>query len=178
MKKSINEAAKLKRLAGLITEGEYQEEMMKDEEKIEEVMVLKLKGYYQILDAGMNEWNDDYQYMGKVAGGSSAGEVGEHMFVYPDAPGSFTFVSIPDTDLDTMVKPSMSEGKEKEEEAFGGINEVLEPHVYERMYNLSNIKAQQAMIRAAEILMNDLTEEGFEVPEIREFFTQLIANDI
>ena len=66
----------------------------------------------------------------------------------------------------------------KEEEAFGGINEMLEPHVYERMYNLSNIKAQQAMIKAAEILMNDLTAEGFEVPEIREFFTQLIANDI
>jgi hypothetical protein len=58
------------------------------------------------------------------------------------------------------------------------LNEILEPHVYERMYNLSNIKAQQAMIRAAEILMNDLTAEGFEVPEIREFFTQLIANDI
>ena len=58
------------------------------------------------------------------------------------------------------------------------MNEALEPHVYERMYNLSNIKAQQAMIKAAEILMNDLTAEGFEVPEIREFFTQLIANDI
>ena len=274
-----------------------------DEEEREEAMALKLKGYYQILDAGMNEWNDDYQYMGKVAGGSSAGEVGEHMFVYPDAPGSFTFVSIPDTDLDTMVKPSMSEGKEKVNEdlalvgtialgVVGGlaglyvlvkttkflgyvagqglmalrnklqssaknaargrrkefimgivkkfegdtelqsmyaalppyssktknernnqmrkiaeyiklkltpeemdyfndissmlrtgditekVNEVLEPHVYERMYNLSNINAQQAMIRAAEILMRDLTAEGFEVPEIREFFTQLIANDI
>ena len=59
-----------------------------------------------------------------------------------------------------------------------GLNERLEPHVYERMYNLSNIKAQQAMIRAAEILMRDLTAEGFEIPEIREFFTQLIANDI
>jgi hypothetical protein len=222
MKKPINESAKLRRLAGLITESEYQEEMMKSKEKMEEAIALKLKGYYQILDAGTNEWNDDYQYMGKVAGGSSAGEVGEHMFVYPDAPGSFTFVSIPDTDLDTMVKPSMSEGKEKDEtwfsdmnyfkkehegyklkptdmvsigdipsmtyaqavkkfikkEQFGGINEALEPHVYERMFNLSNIKAQQAMIRAAEILMRDLTEEGFEVPEIREFFTQLIANDI
>jgi hypothetical protein len=63
-------------------------------------------------------------------------------------------------------------------EEFSDINEALKPHVYERMYNLSNIKAQQAMIRAAEILMRDLTEEGFEVPEIREFFTQLIANDI
>ena len=143
-------------------------------EKVEEAMALKLKGYYQILDAGTDEWHDDYQYMGRIAGGSSAGEVGEHMFVYPDSPGAFTFVSIPDADLDTMVKPSMSEGKKEEE----SLNEALEPHVYERMYNLSNIKAQQAMIKAAEILMNDLTAEGFEVPEIREFFTQLIANDI
>lgn len=178
MKKPINEIAKLKRIAGLITESEYQEEIMQSEEKVEEAVALKPKGYYQVLDAGTNEWHDDFQYMGKVAGGSSAGEVSEHMFVAPDAPGSFIFVSIPEADLDTMVKPSMSEGKEKEEEAFGGINEALEPHVYERMYNLSNIKAQQAMIRAAEILMNDLTAEGFEVPEIREFFTQLIANDI
>jgi len=223
MKKPINEIAKLKRIAGLITESEYQEEVMKSKEKMEEAMVLKLKGYYQVLDAGTNEWHDDFQYMGRVAGGSSAGEVGEHMFVYPDSPGTFTFVSIPEADLDTMVKPSMNESKGKdetwfsdmnyfkkehegyklkptdmvsigdipsmtyaqalkkfikEEEVFGGINEMLEPHVYERMYNLSNIKAQQAMIRAAEILMRDLTAEGFEVPEIREFFTQLIANDI
>jgi hypothetical protein len=34
------------------------------------------------------------------------------------------------------------------------------------------------MIRAAEIMMNELTAEGFEVEEVREFFTQLIANDI
>jgi hypothetical protein len=34
------------------------------------------------------------------------------------------------------------------------------------------------MIKAAEIMMNELTEEGFEVEEIREFFTQLITNDI
>jgi hypothetical protein len=66
----------------------------------------------------------------------------------------------------------------EEEPIEEDINEALEPHVYERMYNLSNIKAQQAMIRAAEIMMNELTNEGFEVEEIREFFTQLIANDI
>jgi hypothetical protein len=60
----------------------------------------------------------------------------------------------------------------------GITREALEPHVYERMYNLSNIKAQQTMIRAAEIMMRELTEEGFEVEEVREFFTQLIANDI
>jgi hypothetical protein len=27
-------------------------------------------------------------------------------------------------------------------------------------------------------MMNELTEEGFEVLDIREYFTQLIANDI
>jgi hypothetical protein len=27
-------------------------------------------------------------------------------------------------------------------------------------------------------MMNQLTEEGFEVLDIREYFTQLIANDI
>ena len=32
MKKPINEAAKLRRLAGLITESEYQEEVMKNED--------------------------------------------------------------------------------------------------------------------------------------------------
>jgi hypothetical protein len=91
MKKNINEIAKLQRLAGLITESEYQEEVMKDEEKIKE---------------------------------------------------------------------------------------SLSPEAYESMYNLSNVKAQRAMIEAAEILMNDLTQEGFEVEEVREFFTKLIANDI
>jgi hypothetical protein len=183
MKKSINEAAKLKRLAGLITESEYQEAVMQSEEKMEEAVDLKIKGYYQVLDAGMDEWNDDFQYMGKVAGGSSAGEAGERMFAAPDAPGSFIFVTVPEADLDTMVKPSMNEEKEKEE-GFGGINEnalrnsFLSPEAYDRMSGLSNTRAQQAMIKAAEIMMNDLTAEGFEVEEIREFFHILIANDI
>jgi hypothetical protein len=57
------------------------------------------------------------------------------------------------------------------------INEALEPHVYDRMYNLSSITGKMEMIRAAEEIMNDLTEEGFEVPEIREFFTQLINEE-
>lgn len=59
-----------------------------------------------------------------------------------------------------------------------GITEKLSPEAYERMAGLSSLKAQQAMIKAAEIMMNELTEEGFEVLEVREFFTQLIANDI
>ena len=58
------------------------------------------------------------------------------------------------------------------------LNETLEPHAFERMDQLSNEKAKLAMIKAAEILMRDLTDEGFEVEEVREFFTQLISNDI
>lgn len=58
------------------------------------------------------------------------------------------------------------------------INERLSLQAFGRMSQLSNLKAQQAMIRAAEIMMNELTAEGFEVEEVREFFTQLIANDI
>jgi len=57
------------------------------------------------------------------------------------------------------------------------MNEALKPHVYDRMYNLSSITGKMEMIRAAEEIMNDLTEEGFEVPEIREFFTQLINEE-
>jgi hypothetical protein len=68
----------------------------------------------------------------------------------------------------------LQETKDVEE----SLNEALAPQSYERMSNLSNLKAQQAMIRAAEIMMNELTAEGFEVEEVREFFTQLIANDI
>ena len=71
----------------------------------------------------------------------------------------------------------VDEAKEKEE-AFGGINEMLSPQAYERMASLSSIRAQQAMIQAAEIMMRELTDEGFEVEEVREFFNQLIANDI
>ncbi len=65
--------------------------------------------------------------------------------------------------------------KEEEEKLKEG---MLSPEAYERMAGLSNLKAQEAMIKAAEILMNDLTKEGFEVEEIREFFTKLISNDI
>jgi hypothetical protein len=57
-------------------------------------------------------------------------------------------------------------------------NSFLSPEAYDRMSGLSNTRAQQAMIKAAEIMMNDLTAEGFEVEEIREFFHILIANDI
>jgi hypothetical protein len=64
------------------------------------------------------------------------------------------------------------------EEAKKKIKEALTPEAFERMDALTSDRAQIAMIRAAEIMMNELTEEGFEVLDIREYFTQLIANDI
>ena len=72
-----------------------------------------------------------------------------------------------------MSKCRMYAENKKEE-----VKENISPEAYERMASLTNLKAQQAMIKAAEIMMNELTEEGFEVEEIREFFTQLITNDI
>jgi hypothetical protein len=58
------------------------------------------------------------------------------------------------------------------------VKEALTPEMFERMDALTSHNAQIAMIKAAEIMMNELTEEGFEVLDIREYFTQLIANDI
>jgi hypothetical protein len=144
-------------------------------EEVKEAMRLKSKEYYQILDNGTDEWHDDFLYIGEIDGGSSVGEIGDHMFMAPTGPGAFVFVNISDADLDTMVKPSMSEGKEKEEKS---LNEALSPEAFERMDALTSTRAQIAMIKAAEIMMNELTKEGFEVLDIREYFTQLIANDI
>jgi hypothetical protein len=77
-------------------------------------MRLKSKEYYQILDNGTDEWHDDFLYVGEIDGGSSVGEIGDHMFMAPTGPGAFVFVNISDVDLDTMVKPSMSEGELEE----------------------------------------------------------------
>jgi hypothetical protein len=75
---------------------------------------------------------------------------------------------------------------EKEEEQFGGVNEYsrfgklkyLSPAGFDRASGLVKTDSVQKMLEAAEDMMEDLTNEGFEVMEIREFFTQLIANDI
>ena len=75
-----------------------------------------------------------------------------------------------------MLKKGITE--KETEEAFGGVNERLAPHVFSRMAGLSSYKAQMAMIKAAEVMMRELVDEGFEVEEIREYFNQLIANDI
>jgi hypothetical protein len=73
----------------------------------------------------------------------------------------------------STADPSKNLEEKKEE-----VKEALSPDMFERMDALTSHNAQIAMIKAAEIMMNELTEEGFEVLDIREYFTQLIANDI
>lgn len=78
------------------------------------------------------------------------------------------------------------EEKEKEKESFSDVNEYsrfgklkyLSPAGFDRASGLVKTDSVRKMLEAAEDMMEDLTNEGFEVPEIREFFTQLIANDI
>jgi len=85
-----------------------------EETDMKEAMRLNSKEYYQILDTGTDEWHDDFRYVGEIYGGSTVGEIGDHMFMAPTGPGAFVFVNISDVDLDTMVKPSMSEGELEE----------------------------------------------------------------
>jgi hypothetical protein len=76
------------------------------------------------------------------------------------------------------IEQSGSEDSEMQEAKKEEIKEALSPEAFERMDAIASNTAQIAMIKAAEIMMNQLTEEGFEVLDIREYFTQLIANDI
>jgi hypothetical protein len=76
------------------------------------------------------------------------------------------------------IEQNGSEDSEMQETKKEEIKEALSPEAFERMDAIASNTAQIAMIKAAEIMMNQLTEEGFEVLDIREYFTQLIANDI
>ena len=78
----------------------------------------------------------------------------------------------------TISAADPSKNLEENEEGKKKIKEALTPEMFERMDAVTSTRAQLAMIKAAEIMMNELTEEGFEVLDIREYFTQLIANDI
>ena len=243
MKKPINEIAKLKRLAGLITESEYQEEMMNTEAKSsvskeDKIQVIKewiwftcdegqakddINKYNKMIDMYFASKDDvtkeDFKNLwNKVVEKWGVGDVGADSEGFPE--------TWRDVQRGKLVNPSMKyEGKVKEglpvedprveqiiqtlkdldvdgetmeyiiksvgmddqmanqyhnkaEYQSSQMNEALKPHVYDRMYNLSSIEEKFAMVKSAEILMNDLTAEGFEVPEIREFFTQLINEEI
>jgi hypothetical protein len=76
------------------------------------------------------------------------------------------------------IKEIEQDGDGIEEAKKEELKEALTPEMFERMDAVTSSRAQIAMIKAAEIMMNELTEEGFEVLDIREYFTQLIANDI
>lgn len=76
------------------------------------------------------------------------------------------------------IEQNGNEDSEMQEAKKEEIKEALTPEAFERMDAIASNTAQIAMIKAAEIMMNQLTEEGFEVLDIREYFTQLIANDI
>jgi hypothetical protein len=70
--------------------------------------------------------------------------------------------------------------QEYEEEQSISINEgeYLSPDGFDRASGLVKTESIRKMLEAAEDMMEDLTAEGFEIEEIREFFTQLISNDI
>jgi histone acetyltransferase (RNA polymerase elongator complex component) len=56
------------------------------------------------------------------------------------------------------------------------ITEELSADKFPEMSKLINTSDKQFMIKAAESMMKKLTDEGYKVPEIREFFTKLIAS--
>jgi len=96
----------------------------------------------------------------------------ENPIVYLKSIIDFCTKKIKEIEQNGSEDSEMQEAKKKE------IKEALTPEAFERMDAIASNTAQIAMIKAAEIMMNQLTEEGFEVLDIREYFTQLIANDI
>lgn len=58
------------------------------------------------------------------------------------------------------------------------ITEELSADAFKMMSNKVLTTDVQNMIRAAENMMKELTDKGYEVSDIRQFFNQLIANDI
>ena len=64
--------------------------------------------------------------------------------------------------------------EDKEEEQFGGINEVLSPEAMERMDGLAPQTAMKAIIGGTSAIIRDLKQEGFEDDEIFEFIVSKI----
>jgi hypothetical protein len=145
------------------TEAAKQMDFLSEKDKVKEEVQIKQKQYYQIYDAGMDEWHDDYQYIGKIAMGSSTGFEGEYMFMSPDAPGSFSFVSIDDAHLNDMVRPTKN-----------GINETLSSSNMERMEGLVPQTPLKALIGGAKAIIRDFKEEGFEEDEIFDYLISKI----
>jgi hypothetical protein len=58
---------------------------------------------YEILDQGMDEWHGGFEYLGESAMGSTI-QVGEHVFKADDGPGMFVFVTVPDANIQKLVR--------------------------------------------------------------------------
>jgi hypothetical protein len=133
-----------------------------------------------------------HKQLGKVSGAIGAADPSKNLEENEDAGGIET-----DIEMDLMyaddpilylksiidfcnkkIKEIEQDGDGIEEAKKEELKEALTPEMFERMDAVTSSRAQIAMIKAAEIMMNELTEEGFEVLDIREYFTQLIANDI
>ena len=88
MKKQLNEIKRLQKLAGLKENQETSKFNKSD---------LQLGKNYSILDNGMDEWVEDYEYLGFDV------NTREHVFRLFDV-NEFRFVMIPDSELATDVK--------------------------------------------------------------------------
>jgi hypothetical protein len=151
-----------------------EEEKMMDflaEKPVKEVKRLRPKEYYQILDNGTGEWNDGFKYIGDIDGGSTVGEIGDHMFMAPTGPDAFIFVNISDADLDTMVRYDMNENKKPVEEAGQGTLMTVD-RIEEIVNNLarnistnSNISTQEklGLVQALKELKDLVEDLGADV---------------
>jgi len=90
-KEKLNEDVKcLKKLAGLINENESFDKKF-----------LKLGEYYQVYDPGMDEFNDEFEYVGFDINSK------EYIFkAYAGPTDLFMFVGVPKSELNTDVRPS------------------------------------------------------------------------
>ena len=60
---------------------------------------LRLGDMYQVYDSGMDDWNDDHEYLGFDMNNQ------EYMFRYYDGSG-FWFIGVPKNEVNNDVKPS------------------------------------------------------------------------
>jgi len=59
---------------------------------------LKVGSKYSLLDSGINQWNDNFEYLGYDLNNK------EHVFRSPDSPGKFTFQMLGNSELKKSVK--------------------------------------------------------------------------
>ena len=72
----------------------------KSNKSLTEAVKLQVDKMYQVYDPGMDEWQDEYEYLGYDLNSR------KHMFRAYDTPGYFVFVGIPASDLKKHVLES------------------------------------------------------------------------